>query len=141
MVIRPSPEPDKTLEPVGQGKRRGKSSLGHFSFFFFFPDCGPFTMSRSRNPKFKDSREKKKKKSATWRNKGAVIHGSTSVTLKQTLSGEKKKKNAAKLQVSYYETKQEARKCSNQQYFTFPSGGTEAPAYEPHANRKKAFLR
>lgn len=50
-------------------------------------------MSSWKNPKFKDSGEKEnKKKAATWRNKGTAMQGSASVTLKQTLSGERKKK-------------------------------------------------
>lgn len=45
-------------------------------------------------------------------------------------------KKAAELQNSHREMK---RKCSNQQYFRFPGGRTEALAYEAHINRKNAY--
>lgn len=49
-------------------------------------------MSSLRNQSLRTVGRKKKKKAATWRNKGTVMQGFASVTLKQTLSGEKKRK-------------------------------------------------
>lgn len=74
-----APRPRKTQE---------ETSLGRF----FFSRLLPLHNVELEEPKFKDSGEKEKKKAATWRNKGTAMQGFASVTLKQTLSGEKKKK-------------------------------------------------
>lgn len=122
-----APRPRKTQE---------ETSLGRF----FFLDCCPFTMSSLRNQNLRTVGRKKKRKQQPGETKAPRCKGLPRWHWNRHFLGNRKK-NAAELQISYCETMQEARKCSNQQYFTFPSGGTEAPAYEPHANRNRAFLR
>lgn len=126
-LIRPSLELSKALEAPRWGEKQEETSL---DTIFFFYTATPSQCRAKGIPCLRTA--KKKIKQQREEIKTLCSPRCASVALKQTLFFKKK---AAELQISCRVMK---RKCSNQQYFRFPSGGTEAPAYEAHINRKKS---
>lgn len=129
-VIRPPLELSEALEPPQAKEKAGGNLIRHYAFSTWLPHHNAELKESQSLRTVKKRRRQKKKKSQPEETKASRSPQCASVTLKQALL-----KKAAELQISCREMK---RKCSNQQYFGFPSGGTEAPAYEAHTNRKKA---